>query len=212
MIKVVKNSLYGEQIKGRKEQYIRVLVKEPGRSWEAKTVKNELKVFQDLVGGYIETVRVKDDRLFVVNEEGLINGMKFNFRAGRSVFLFGPVVYVGLSGEEFGSLNLDEQCPYGNDMLCVVKVYNGDGKLLECQSIRGFEKGISKMRSMHQESPGLTHVCENPNTGEIVEMRSCDFVDPDEAWYWADDEEDLMSGDLEDQLNALFGGGEGAEV
>lgn len=41
----------------------------------------KLKELQSIVGGYIEIVRLDNDNIMVVNEEGLINGLAFNFYA-----------------------------------------------------------------------------------------------------------------------------------
>lgn len=40
-----------------------------------------LEELQDFVEGYIEVVRLKDDKIMVVNEEGKLNGLPFNVGA-----------------------------------------------------------------------------------------------------------------------------------
>ena len=42
-----------------------------------------LKELQDAVGGYIEVIRLKDGRLMIVNEEGLLQGLPVNIEATK---------------------------------------------------------------------------------------------------------------------------------
>tara|TARA_R110002074_G_scaffold185817_1_gene351206 strand:+ start:252 stop:497 length:246 start_codon:yes stop_codon:yes gene_type:complete len=44
---------------------------------------NSLKQMQDAVGGYIELVRLTDDDIMVVNEEGLVFGLPINEHASK---------------------------------------------------------------------------------------------------------------------------------
>ena len=44
---------------------------------------NSLKQMQDAVGGYIELVRLADDDVMIVNEEGLIFGLPVNEHASK---------------------------------------------------------------------------------------------------------------------------------
>lgn len=41
----------------------------------------ELEEMQEIVGGYIEVIRLKDGRLMIVNEEGLLQGLPVNIEA-----------------------------------------------------------------------------------------------------------------------------------
>ena len=90
---------------------IHVWYKEPGKIGHDRWIKNELHVFQELVGGYIEVVllRKSPDYCLIVNEEGLLNNMALNLVVGDN-FLFGPIVVAGLlhgeDGDEFTSCNL----------------------------------------------------------------------------------------------------------
>tara|TARA_Y100000592_G_C5481421_1_gene325793 strand:+ start:5029 stop:5274 length:246 start_codon:yes stop_codon:yes gene_type:complete len=45
--------------------------------------ENSLKQMQDAVGGYIELVRLTDDDIMIVNEEGLIFGLPVNEYASK---------------------------------------------------------------------------------------------------------------------------------
>ncbi len=62
---------------------IRVLVKEPGRLSEVRDIENKLEVFQTIVGGHIEALRIRDDLCCYVNEEGNLLNMQPNFVLGR---------------------------------------------------------------------------------------------------------------------------------
>ena len=45
----------------------------------------EYEELKEFVGGYIEIVYLKDDRIMVVNEEGLLIGLDVNFEATKIV-------------------------------------------------------------------------------------------------------------------------------
>lgn len=90
------------------EDYITVMVKDPGHPWRATWIRNELTQLQALVGGYIETVPVDGEMLLLVNEEGKLQGLPANFAYGQDV-LCGTVVAVGIQGDSFVS------CPIRTD-------------------------------------------------------------------------------------------------
>ena len=79
---------------------IRVIVKNPGEAPEEREVPNTLEALQALVGGYIEAVPLARDAVILVNEEGKLRGMAPNVMYFDEV-LVGPVVLVGVRGEEF---------------------------------------------------------------------------------------------------------------
>ena len=56
------------------------------KPYEAK-IDNSLKELQRIVGGYIEAVRVAEDIVAIVNEEGILKGLPEN----RSVLISGLV-------------------------------------------------------------------------------------------------------------------------
>ena len=58
---------------------MKILYKEPGKAPEIREIENDLKPMQELVGGYIETVRLGDDILIVCNEMGKFDCMDPNF-------------------------------------------------------------------------------------------------------------------------------------
>ncbi len=80
-----------------------VMIKEPGEStWERREVDNTLRTFQGLVGGYIETVTIRDDLILIVNEEGVLEDLEPNLYV-RGFWLRGTIVAVGVKGEDFAS-------------------------------------------------------------------------------------------------------------
>lgn len=64
-------------------------------------IDNTLAALQKAVGGYIETVTVTDELVFIVNEEGLIHQLPLNRHLGS---IFGNALLVGVDGDEFRSL------------------------------------------------------------------------------------------------------------
>lgn len=90
------------------DDYITVMVKNPGHLWHESRVRNGLTQLQELVGGYIETVPVDEGMLLLVNEEGKLRGMDPNFEYEYDI-LCGPVVAVGIRGDSFSS------CPIRTD-------------------------------------------------------------------------------------------------
>lgn len=61
-----------------REYATRIIAKGPPRKMRRYV---RLKVLQDLVGGCIEYVRLREDISLVVNEEGKIRGLEYNDRA-----------------------------------------------------------------------------------------------------------------------------------
>lgn len=83
---------------------IKVFIKHPGKLGFAASIKNELKEMQELVGGYIETVRFLPDGLTIVcNEEGRLIPLERNI-----LDIYGTFFIVGVEGDEFRSLTDNE--------------------------------------------------------------------------------------------------------
>jgi hypothetical protein len=65
-----------------KEEKIVVLVKEPGKPAQVKTIQNSLKSFQEIVGGYIECIQfptLEEEGVDIfLNEEGKLIGLEPN--------------------------------------------------------------------------------------------------------------------------------------
>lgn len=88
---------------------MRILYKQPGQDPRSMVIPNELKVMQQLVGGHIETLRISDNGILVMNEEGKLLGLEENFYLGAiGDTIVGPVLVVGEDGEDFASLPDDE--------------------------------------------------------------------------------------------------------
>jgi Domain of unknown function (DUF3846) len=89
---------------------------EVGKEPVVKTIDHTLEEMHKLVGGYIETVRIAEDILLIVNETGMIDELPVNFvtlvsRNGELVpvhVIHGNVFFVTWDGEEFVSLNEEQ--------------------------------------------------------------------------------------------------------
>ena len=62
---------------------MRILYKQPGEDPRSMVIPNELGVMQQLVGGHIETLRISDNGILVMNEEGKLLGLEPNFYHGE---------------------------------------------------------------------------------------------------------------------------------
>ena len=82
---------------------IRVIIKEPGKPAEQREIENNLETLQELVGGYIEDVNIGSNILVIVNEEGKLKHLDFNFVLGFDI-ICGTAVFIASEGEEFSSL------------------------------------------------------------------------------------------------------------
>ncbi len=87
---------------------MKIVVKKAGQKPEVKEIPNELSAFQEIVGGYIQTVMITNDPILCVcNEEGKLMGLTPNFICGRDIIV-GDVFFVGTNECDFESLT-DEQ-------------------------------------------------------------------------------------------------------
>ena len=87
---------------------MKVARKRPGEPWEFAEIDNTLETLQAEVGGSIETLTVCSDACLVclvMNEEGRLLNLPFNFRWGTYRF-YGTVLLVGVKGDEFGDVPL----------------------------------------------------------------------------------------------------------
>lgn len=84
---------------------MRVLIKEPGGSWEVAEVENTLEALQQAVGGYIETLPVvavdsNEKAVMVMDEEGRLKGKEPNITiCGHDIV--GTVLLCGQDGDDF---------------------------------------------------------------------------------------------------------------
>ena len=88
---------------------ISALSKRPGEPPRHVWVSNNLEALQKAVEGYIETITVSRgdgrDLVIICNEEGKLKDKPYNCNiAGYD--LVGPILIVGVDGEEFGDLPL----------------------------------------------------------------------------------------------------------
>lgn len=83
---------------------LRVCYKRPGELAQEREINNSLSALQNLVGGYIEVAGLwGKDVDILCNEESLLLNLPYNCMG-----LFGPVVWVGVAGEDFRSLTDEE--------------------------------------------------------------------------------------------------------
>jgi hypothetical protein len=92
----------------KKEEFIQAVVVEPNQAPRIHIIKNDLKTFQGLVGGYIEKVSFNDTIDMIINEEGKLIGLEPNFATKYDVIV-GTAIFVSHQGEEFSSLT-DDWC------------------------------------------------------------------------------------------------------
>ena len=95
------------------------IIKHPGQPAVSQEVENSLKALQKLVGGYIETVSLPRGICMIVNEEGKLQGLQPNFRLDHDLIV-GTAVFVGVSGEEFCSLSVDQENYVWRMMSCIM--------------------------------------------------------------------------------------------
>lgn len=83
---------------------ISVVVKRVGEKAKQVKILNDLRIIQNIVDGFIETVYMGNGIYLVCNEEGKLEELEPNFALGNDIIV-GNVVFVGSDGEEFTSLN-----------------------------------------------------------------------------------------------------------
>lgn len=91
---------------------IRVIVKRPNELYgNTVNISNDLKTFQRIVEGYIETITICNDPrvIMVVNDEGKIRGLPENFTIGSWIkdTIHGTVILCGAEDEEFADVPID---------------------------------------------------------------------------------------------------------
>jgi len=93
-----------------KKETIRVFYKRPGKNLVEVKIPNELEWLQGAVEGYVESITLHrgengfPDLALLCNEEGKLKGMEGNFWMdinGVPDEIVGPVLFVGVDGEEF---------------------------------------------------------------------------------------------------------------
>jgi len=79
------------------------LVKEPAKPIKFASLDNELHALQSVVGGYIEVHTLNKHIAVICNEEGRLQRLPYCCSVDGLHFV-GPVIFVGVEGEEFASL------------------------------------------------------------------------------------------------------------
>ena len=87
------------------KRIIKGLIKRPGEPAEMALIENELKAFQKIVGGYIETVTISSNMVLICNEEGRLIGLPFNENF-NGIDFYGTLIIVSQDGEDFDDLYL----------------------------------------------------------------------------------------------------------
>lgn len=73
---------------------------------ELREVDNSLEALQEVVGGYIETLTIRNGLVMVCNEEGKLNGSKPN-RFVKGDLIYGDFFFCGTDGEDFCDVPAD---------------------------------------------------------------------------------------------------------
>ena len=90
--------------KAAREAQILICIKNPGEDPKVEPLfDNTLDAFQKAVGGHIEVVTLFSDLVLLCNEDGYLKGLPYNTTICGCRFR-GPVLAVGVSGDEFTSL------------------------------------------------------------------------------------------------------------
>ena len=87
---------------------MKAIYKAPHEKPKVIDIDNTLEALQAAVGGYIETVTFATDACLICNELGAINDMAFNVQF-LGIQFFGPVLIVGVDGDEFTDLKRPEE-------------------------------------------------------------------------------------------------------
>ena len=83
---------------------LRVCYKRPGEAADVREINNSIDALQGLVGGFFELAKVVKEGVGILcNEEGLMFNLPVNIYG-----LVGPLVWIGLSEDDFRSLTDEE--------------------------------------------------------------------------------------------------------
>lgn len=76
---------------------------------QVEEIENDLRAFQRYVGGYIQTIKISDDVVMIVNEEGNLMRLAPNFLCDTiHDVIVGNVIFVGTDGESFTTLTQEQ--------------------------------------------------------------------------------------------------------
>lgn len=82
---------------------VSVIIKRPGEKPYKTNISDSLKNLQNTVGGNIETVTLREDMTFIINEEGRLLGLPYNCTI-RGIDLYGTVIVIGVKRDEFDDI------------------------------------------------------------------------------------------------------------
>lgn len=95
-----------------RENCIKAVYVAPGKAPIFIEVENTLEALQQAVGGYIEAVTIPGDVCILCDEEGRLKGLQHTMKCNGIDFV-GPVLFVGIKGDEFCSIPDDYFEIYG---------------------------------------------------------------------------------------------------
>ncbi len=93
------------------QRFIRVVLKEPNKEPEVKTIKNDYKRMSDFCGGLIDITEFPLDETIdvMLNDESLINGMEPNIIVPETEGVWaGPLIFAGYEPETGESISLND--------------------------------------------------------------------------------------------------------
>ena len=82
---------------------IRAVIKRPHQKPYVTNISNSLKNLQTHVGGAIETTTIAEECVIISNRDSVFSNMPYNCTV-CGVQFFGPIIFVGASGDEFTDL------------------------------------------------------------------------------------------------------------
>ena len=85
---------------GRK---VSVIIKRPGQKPYKTNISDSLKNLQNTVGGNIETVTLREDMTFIINEEGRLLGLPYSCTV-CGIDLYGTVIVIGVKRDDFDDI------------------------------------------------------------------------------------------------------------
>lgn len=91
---------------------VRALEIRPGGNIAVIDIANDLHALQQAVGGFIETITLKDGGVMIVDEEGLLKQYSRNDLASiiSGHHIYGTALIVGADGDEFDDVPQQYLC------------------------------------------------------------------------------------------------------
>lgn len=93
----------------KKEENIKVVIVEPDKPARIETIVNEISNLQEIVGGYVESIRDEGFDI-LINEEGKFLDLEPNFALYGGDYVVGTAIFTGVDyvAGEFKSLSDDQ--------------------------------------------------------------------------------------------------------